>query len=239
MEKDNPARRLLIILQDGKEIVGHTPAKNAWRQLFCIKNQNDDSILFSRLGKLITLQNIIKDDVEKYHPDELSICNKAISNVNYALSKQNLSSDWNSFISHISTESLDYLKLIAKLLDYEYETDIIEEEKLSEFRNSVDELIKEIKSLEIDVEFKKYLLHYLKKIIDSIDEYNITGITPIIESLEVTLGHGIINKEFGENLKESKLSDKFVNILEKLNSLINTGNNLVQLSNGIINFLPK
>ena len=115
----------------------------------------------------------------------------------------------------------------------------IEEEKLIEIRVIVDNLIKEVINLKLDENFKKYLITYLKKIIDSIDEYKITGITPIIESFESTLGHALVNKEFGENIKKSNLSDKFINILEKLNILIDTGNNISQITNGLMGFLPK
>lgn len=239
MEKDNPARRLLIILQKGKSINGNEPCLDTWNKLLEINDINNHSLLFNRLGKLITLPNIIREDVLKYHKDNISECNLAISQVNHALKVQNLSSTWNTFIGHINDEALNYLNLIAKLLDYEYETELLKKENLDEFRSSIDELIQEIKDLDVDTDFKKYILHYLKKIIDSIDEYNITGITPIVESLEVTLGHAVINKEFGKNIKESNFSDKFIDILEKLNSLVNTGNSLVQLSNGIISFLPK
>lgn len=238
MEKDNPARRLLFILEKGKSISSSTLCEETWYKILEIKN-HDKSLLFNRLGKLITLPNTIKEDVLKYHPEQIGICTVAINNINKAFSSQNLSSQWSTFINYITNETLNYLTLIARLLDYEYKTQIIEEKKLSDFRDSVDILIKEIKELNVSDNFKKYLLSYLKKIVNSIDEYQITGVDPIIESFETIIGHTVINKDFGENIKDTKLTDKFIKMIKDLNELVSTGNNLLQLSNGVLNFLPK
>lgn len=187
----------------------------------------------------MNLPSNILEDVKRYHPEHLEICNKSISVINHALYNQNLSGQWTTFNQHISDEIINYIKLFATLLDYEYETDLIEEMKLDEIRISVNDLIKEVMSLELDINFKRYLLSYLKKIIDSIDDYKIMGISPIVESLEIVLGHNFMDKKFSENIKESNLSEKFINILEKLNTLIDTGNNLSQITNGLMGLLPK
>jgi hypothetical protein len=238
LEKDNSARRLLNILEKGKKISTDFSCKSAWRNLLDIKD-DDLSLLFSRLGKVMTLQKIIIKDLEKYYPNQKKSYDYWSNRLNIAFSKQNINSTWLTFIESIDDHSIEYLRMSTDLLDSKIEVKIIEEEKLIEIRVIVDNLIKEVINLKLDENFKKYLITYLKKIIDSIDEYKITGITPIIESFESTLGHALVNKEFGENIKKSNLSDKFINILEKLNILIDTGNNISQITNGLMGFLPK
>lgn len=235
---DNPASRLWNILNNGKNISGNERCIDAWHKLLNVEKGNK-SLLFNRLGKVITLTSIINSDVIKYHNEEIDICNKAISQINIAFEHQNLSSQWDSFMRNINEETLNYLKLISKLLNYEYKTKKIDIKELNEFRKIVDELINDIRKLDINSDFKKHLLYYLKKIIDSIDEYNILGITPIIEANEIVVGHAVIDKKFGEKLKESKLSDRFINLIEKLNILISSGNGALQLTNELTKFLPK
>lgn len=238
MEKDNPARRLLIILQKSKTMGTNANTKMTWFSLLEVPNANEP-LLFSKLGKLMTLPNIILEDVRKYHPKHVSVCEKAVVKINHALYNQNLSGQWTSFVQHISDEIINYIELFSSLLDYEYKMNILEKDQLDEIRNAVDELIKEVVGMDLDAGFKMHLLKYLKKIVNSIDEYNIMGIDPILESLETTAGHAILNKEFGENLHDANLSDKFINIFEKLTTLVNSGNSYYQLGTNIINMLPK
>lgn len=239
MEKDNPARRLLHILQKLNTIPSHESTKNGWYRLLEISNKNDEATLFKQLGKLMTLPNIILEDIKKFHPKHENVCQKSMLVVSNALYNQNMSGQWQSFTQFIKPDTIDYLELISTLLDYEYKMDLINDEKLSNIRKSVDALIKEVSSSTLDVEFKKIIMKYLKKIIDSIDEYNIMGVEPIIESIEITAGHAILNKEFGQKLNETNLSDKFRSIFEDLITLVNSGNSLFQLGSNIINFLPK
>lgn len=238
MEKDNSARRLLNILEKGKMIPNNTSCKEVWFKLLNIDNQ-DISLLFSRLGKLMTLQKDILIDLEKFYPNQKKSYNYWSHRLNMAFSKQNINSSWLTFIESIDEHSIEYLRMSSDLLDSKIEIKVLEKEELEQIRDIINNLIKEVIALNLDEDFKKYLLKYLKKMIDSIDEYNITGITPIIESFENTLGHALVNKNFGENIQKSNLSEKFIHVLEKLNILIDTGNNISQITNGLIGLLPK
>jgi len=239
MEKDNPARRLLHILKKVDTISTNENTKRAWFKLLEITNQDDEATLFKQLGKLMTLPNIVLEDVKKYHPSHEKVCVSTIIAINNALYKQDLSGQWKSFRQAIRQETINYLELISTLLDYEYKMNLLEDDKLLDIKKSVDDLIKDVTNSSLDKEFKKIIIKYLKKIIDSIDEYNIMGIEPILEALEVTAGHAILNKEFGQKLNESKLSNKFKIIFEKLISLVNSGNTLFQLASNVSNILPK
>lgn len=239
MEKDNPARRLLLILKKIKTIPANENTKRAWFQLLNIENKNDEAMLFNQLGKLMTVPNIVLEDVKKYHPNHEEICKKSMLTISNALYNQNLSGQWHSFIQFIKEDTIDYLALLSTLLDYEYKMDLIEENKLCDIRKTVDNLIQEVSNSSLELEFKIIIMKYLKKIIDSIDEYSIMGVEPIIEALEITAGHAILNKEFGQKLDESKLSEKFKNIFENLITLVNSGNSLFQLGSNFSSFLPK
>lgn len=238
MEKDNPARRLLLILKKIRTIPATENTKKAWFKLLNIE-KNDEAILFNQLGKLMTIPTIVLEDVKKYHPKHEAVCKKSMLTINNALYNQNLSGQWQSFIQFIKEDTIDYLELISTLLDYEYKMNLIEEDKLSGIRKTVDELIQEISNSSLEPKFRIIIIKYLKKIIDSIDEYKIMGVEPIIEALEITAGHAILNKEFGQKLDESKLSEKFKNIFENLITLVNSGNSLFQLGSNFSNFLPK
>ncbi|RYA23317.1 hypothetical protein CRU96_08615 [Malaciobacter halophilus] len=239
MEKDNPARRLLNVLKKVNTISTNENTKRGWFKLFEIKNQDDEATLFRQLGKLMTLPNIVLDDVKKYHPSHEKVCIRTITVINNAFRKQDLNGQWKSFSQAIREETINYLELISTLLDYEYKMNLLEEDKLLDIRKSVDDLIKDVTNSSLDKEFKIIIIKYLKKIIDSIDEYNIMGIEPIFEALEVTAGHAILNKEFGQKLNESKLTKKFIFIFEKLISLVNSGNSLFQLASNVSNILTK
>ena len=207
MNYDNPVARLLAILQRGKQIPGGTICVNAWNTL--LETEGNQPLLMSRLGKVMELPQAAIIAIQESFPKEGAIWSHWQQQVQSAFTHQNLKSDWNSFNAHIDDHSMMYLKIQAKLLQTSSTTKLIADESLTPIREVFNEIILQVlDSNAYPEELKKYLARQLRKLIEAIDEYKISGALPLLESVETVMGHALVNKEFRSFLKDDELGLK-------------------------------
>ncbi len=107
---DNPAARLLVILESGKEHSAQTNCRNTWKNILGLEAEHD-SVLMSRLGKVMELPDQIISTLKKDFPNQLSTYSHWSGQVNKAFFQQNLNGSWQEFIKHIDDHTLMYLRL--------------------------------------------------------------------------------------------------------------------------------
>ena len=69
MHSDNPAARLLKILQDGQKIQVDARCRDVWHKLLDVET-SDAALLMSRLGKVMELPNLIINDIRVNYPNQ-------------------------------------------------------------------------------------------------------------------------------------------------------------------------
>ncbi|PHR57253.1 MAG: hypothetical protein COA44_06015 [Arcobacter sp.] len=198
MENDNHASRLHSILESGMSIPRGSNCRDAWRKLL---NTKEEALLMSRLGKVMELTSLIIKDVEN-NPSALKSSKHWSAQVTKAFMTQNLNDQWSGFIAHIDSHSLNYLHMTADFIQSNSHKEIISDSKLQEIREQVDALYKEVLSSELDEGIKEYLYRTLQKLLVSIDEYFITGVNPIIDSVDQVIGHIVTDEPFRVELKK-------------------------------------
>jgi len=198
LHTDNPAGRLLNILEKAEKIKSHVVSRTAWAEIFEI--ENDDALLVSRLGKVMALPHEIITDINLHFSEQSGSYTHWSKQVNLAFTHHNLNTEWSKFIEHIDEHTINYLKMSVALLDTKENVKVVSNDDIKKIRNKIDKILQEIIGLDIDEEFKKNITKYLRKIIIAIDEYNITGIVPIMESVESTLGHVFIDEKYKDEL---------------------------------------
>lgn len=228
MHTDNPAGRLLYILKEGKKLSQQSTGKNAWANLLDVDEKNL-SLLMSRLGKVMELPDQIIQQVKEHYPNQGETHKHWSAKVNTAFTTQNLNGSWTEFTKHIDSHTIDYLSMSVDLLDMKTNTKIISDEQLSKTHESINNILFEILESDINEDFKKYIVHYLRKILTSIEEYKISGAVPIIESIESTLGHAFIDQNYRSSLQESELGQKIVTILSTAAAVMTVAVGLPQL----------
>ena len=223
MITDNSAARLLKILDAGKSINSNFPAKQAWGRIFEleeIETSEAESILMSKLGQVMLLPHETMTLVEQYYPTQAPALNHTLAQIQAAFISQNLSDKWHTFIYHIDTHCIDVLSMTAALLENKLETKIIDTEELDSFRIRVQELIDDTIKSDLSSEFKKFMTHYLQKILGAINDYLISGAMPILDAVEATLGHAVLDPNFKEELKESETGQKVRDMLGDLANVV-------------------
>lgn len=224
MITDNSAARLLKILDHGKGINSDTPAKQAWARIFelenSLNNTETQSILMSKLGQVMLLPHETMTLLEQYYPAQAPALNHTLAQIQSAFVSQNLSDKWYTFIRYIDKHCIDALTMTSALLENKLETKIIDSDELESFKARVQELIEHTIKSDLTSEFKKFMTHYLQKILNAINDYLISGAMPILDAVEATLGHAVLDPSFKEELKESETGQKIRDMLGDLANLV-------------------
>jgi len=228
---DNPAERLLSILENGKGIVDTTNCRQAWHKLLILKSPTE-SELMSRLGRVMDLPHQIVQLLDSIGENDDSMNKHWITKVSAGFMQQNLNSAWSTFNTHIDAHSISYLKMCSKLLRAHSKIKGLTEDELDKIREQLQELIQSVESSDIDPSVKEYLFRSLKRIIISIDEYFITGVTPLIDSIETTFGHAVANSDFRDAMKKSDIGEDFWDALFKVSSVVSLSVGFPELAAG-------
>lgn len=223
MRSDNPAARLLEILKQGKEQNGGFSTKVVWSSIFSIEEDDfvaAESLLMAKLGQVMLLPHEIQILVSQYYPELSRDLIHSMSKLQDAFTRQNLSGAWSSFIDHIDIHCISTLSLTASLLDNKLETCLIDKDNIDEFRLRVQNLINDALTIELDKDFKKFIVHYLQKILTALNDYLISGAQPILDALEATLGHAVLDPKFKEHLKDNGFGENVRKFISDLANVV-------------------
>lgn len=216
MNYDNPAARLLSIIEQGKTIDANFGCRQAWERILNVSNNNP--MLMSRLGKAMELTELTISALREFFPQQGNTWGHWESQVNSAFMTQNLNSHWSTFISNIDSHSITYLRMASDLLNAKSNTKILIDADIDSVKIQLNDLCDEIIASTLDDEVRKYLSRYIRKIIVAIDEYRITGALPLLEAVETTIGHAHLHSEYKSFLTDTELGRR---LLETLGSMAN------------------
>lgn len=222
MITDNAAARLLAILESGNAINANFETKKAWMRIFDLEpnTPNVESVLMSKLGQVMLLPHETRILIEQYYPTQVSSLTHTLHQIQKAFTNQNLSSTWATFINHIDSHCISTLSMTSALLDNKLETQLIEVDTLNDFKGKVQTILDETITSDLSREFKKFMSHYLQKIVNAINDYLISGALPILDAIESTLGHAVLDPSFRDELKGTETGDKIRIMLSDLANVV-------------------
>lgn len=217
MKYDNPAARLLLILEAGKAAPGTRACREVWQELLGISGSTHE--LTARLGKVMQLPTLAVEELRASYPLQDDTWTYWESQVSSAFMVQNVHATWDTFINNIDGHTMTYLKLAAELLQAKSERRLLDGEKLSTTRSTLNGLIEEILASDEPSDVKAHVCRGLRRVVEAIDEYQLTGALPFIDAIEATLGHAAFDKRYHSFLTDSALGKR---TLETLSAAANT-----------------
>ncbi|MCC4600469.1 hypothetical protein [Xanthomonas melonis] len=231
MQYDNPAARLLAILEEGQKISINERCRNAWQSLLETESQPQ---LMSRLGKLMSLPQEIIDQTRELYPNQRPTWSHWSNQVNTAFAAQNINAEWNTFIRYIDSHTIDYLAISADLLQAKSTARQLNFDELLSTREMIDSLLQSVLESEISQGLKKFIVHHLRKILTSIEEFKITGSIPILDAVESTIGHAHLEKGFYEFLKDTELGRRILDTLAATANVVTVAVGIPQISQALL-----
>jgi len=242
---ENPAARLLEILEKGQSIKKETGCYIAWIQILELR-KDDQILLMSRLAKVMNLPNQIVELLNLLNASEkVKKANQHwINKVNQGFINQVLSSKWETFINQIDMHTFDSLVMTSEFLATKSTIQEDNPQKLSEVRLSFQSLLDSILSNEkLDKDIKLYLIRTLQRIIVSIDEYFISGYIPIVDAIETAIGHLAVDSKTEEKkvyqaFYETGVIKELFTALNIISAMVTLETGMPQITNDFFQSLP-
>lgn len=226
---DNPAARLLAILEGGENIQANTNCRAAWHKLLNVPD-GDAPLLMSRLGKVMELPQQIICIIDDHFPNQGNSYNHWSTQVNRGFAQQNINGHWDSFWQSIDSHTLNYLKLCADLIQTTTPTTLLNEDTVEEIRAKIDQLLNELLEGDFESEFTRFLSRALQRILIAVDEYRISGAVPIIESVETVFGHAFFDEAYRKQVSNTEFGKKMIAVLSSVASSVTIALGIPQLS---------
>lgn len=231
MNYDNPAARLLSLLEKGKTTPPTTNCRAVWEEL--LEAKSDSPLLMARLGKVMELPRLAIVALQEEFPQQGDTWSHWEAQVNTAFMVQNMHANWDSFINNIDAHTLTYLKMASSLLQAKANTKLIADTDLVSIRERLDAILVEVLSSDLPIEVRRYLARNLRKIIGSIDEYRLTGALPLLDAVETTLGHAAVDKQYKSFLIDTELGKRLLDTLGSMANVVTVAVGLPQLTQAI------
>ena len=238
---NNPAARLHLILSTCREkekALKNKPMVEAWRTIFGISPEVQDSIVMSKVGLVYML------------PPQISAKINSISDINHrlylgwqnelaqAFGQISFQAPFQNFTSKLSDSLLLSIEFCADLLSKTCPEKVIDKKQMEQLRNEISELYTNILNSDLDPDLAQYLLDQLQLIIDAIDNYMLTGSLALEKAIDTIIGATITKNYRARSTKDSKFGNPFWAIVGKTAVLLELAKSAAELGEGIIKLLP-
>ncbi|WP_250463219.1 hypothetical protein [Caballeronia sp. GAFFF2] len=225
---DNPANRLLVILQECKAIPPNENCRAAWQKVL---KTTDEAALLNRMAKALNLSREVVDVVEEAFPRHVPPIQKLRSQICAGFSQQNMNGDWSAFTSQITDDSIVAIGFAASLLEEREKFRTVASDNLAAQRDRLVELRKEVvASIELPEEVRLTIARYLGRLIDSFDEYFITGIFPVLDAANMAIGNLAFDQEYNHALRDTEVGKRVTDALANIANSVTIVAGMIQFS---------
>ncbi|HCU0428103.1 TPA: hypothetical protein OUE92_000216 [Serratia marcescens] len=238
MHLDNPAQTLRQFLLAVCKADPNKSLRSALCLALNLENKNvTESVLWEKTAKIMTLTYKIEDILNDYFPDEDITAPNWQKNVTEFFSQININNPVHHYSNVIKPETFNELGLLALLFKTKGEIGKLANEDIDDIQQQLSELKQSVIESNLSQELRKDILHYLNNIIRSLEDYSITGIEPVISSIEATLGHACISQPFQEVVKNTEIGAKLKGVLKKSLSAVSSVEGVVSLGANAITLI--
>ncbi|HCR3024261.1 TPA: hypothetical protein ON323_003355 [Serratia marcescens] len=212
---DNPAQRLLDILEEGKQYNTGENCRAVWKKMLHIQHNAEHHILI-RLSQVMALPERIVQVRENNFPSLRGKSTHWENCVSTAFTSQNLNESWYTFFRHIDERTLFELGTLSDLFDTRGAHSTIDMNEIDSLLIRITELREEIRHSNLSSAMKTMLLKQLTQIQEALESYFISGVEPVMDAVQSTLGLAVIAPEYKEEIKSgsgSQFGDRISTLL--------------------------
>lgn len=201
MASENPAARLNAILQVVMNAKGSSAARHVWADALMIDSA-DQARLMIGIGEAIKTASEVASLMNEKVPAIKDQTDQWLDWINSAFFNQGINAHIETFKQHYPVQASYYLQMAANLLD-PMTRKAVNSEQLQEFKDALHNVKEDVLSSDLEPKVIEYLVRAIQKILTALDQYILSGSVPVIESIEVLVGHAFVDKEYGNALQTS------------------------------------
>ncbi|MGF7058064.1 hypothetical protein [Brassicibacter mesophilus] len=239
VSSDNVIGRLYNIIETIRlEQTGN--AETALCKAFSL-DENDKASIFSNYAELYRMALEGKKQIEKHSPKNIGKYLNTLNSVINGLSKiyfnasiNVLNNGLDKFKSHFDVKLMTSLEYCAEYLSNMSDEAIIEDEKVKELIDDIEDITSTILECNINKDLQQIVIFQLNNVRESLLKYKLFGAEGIKNSISTTLGTLILNRDKVNSDKDKGIIEKVFGIISKINTIISLGNNGTKLLGSII-----
>lgn len=210
MENGNPASRLLDILIEAQGVSKAIPCREAWARI--LDAGNNAALMHERLSKVMNLSEEAFQLVNELFPRQVRATQAWKTAFDTGFLHQEMNGQFDTFMRHISSTAIDHLTSAADLLEFKAPNKLTNQQ-IQEFTKSLNELIEEVLSGDLEIKVREYLARSLRKIVTALEEYRLGGEIPVISSMDALFGHSVFDSNYRSAISETTVGSKILNVL--------------------------
>ncbi|WP_372599337.1 hypothetical protein [Amphritea sp.] len=229
MQLDNPAARLLSILEKGLEYRDGHNCREVWCELLNVK-AGDNATLMGRIGKVMSLSTDIVESLNNIGGVKVERYLHWVDPVERAFIQNNLNGQWKGFREQINSHVINYLSMTSDLLSHKYPQPILEEGSLNSILKNSRELIDEVRQSDLPENIKEFMIKQLHRICLAVEEHSISGSESVSSAVESAFGYGVLHAEAVEAAKSNLVAKKFWQNMANIALVVSISTGVQQLA---------
>jgi|GEM_PF-3323403 len=237
MKLDNPAARLLSILEKGLEHKDTENCREVWCNLLETK-PGDNATLMGRIGKVMSLSTDIMESLNNVGVVKVERYLHWVAPIEKAFISNNLNGNWQGFRAHINGHVINYLSMTSDLLSHKRPESVLDKSTLDSILDNTRALIDEVRESELPEKIKEFMIKHLYKVCLSVEEHVINGTESVSNAVETAFGYGVLNSEAVELAKTNPTAKKFWQNMANIALVVSISTGIQQLAPPIIKLLP-
>lgn len=238
MSDNNPANRLLSIIQEGQRQKKDQQAVDAWAAILGVPKDNR-CLLLSRVGHVMALPGAIKSEIEQLDNVNHNLYLKWLPNVESSFSILNLQIQWKQFIERFNSETTYGIEICGDELSRNRPEKTADPESLQILLNDVNALLAELHEHKLPPELQNFIFEHLWLVKNAVEEYKIRGIHPLEAEVERLTGAIVRNPAVWSRTKDSDFGKQFWKVMGRLAIITTVAIGQLQIGHEVFNALSS
>lgn len=210
MPSENTAARLNSILQVIVSAKNSSSSRHVWADALKV-DIDDQAKLMIGIGDTIKTASEVAELMNEKFPAIKSQTDQWLASINTAFFSQVISAHIETFKQHYPVQASYYLQMAADLLE-PLSARPLNSEQLQQFKDALYQVKEDVLSSELEPKVIEYLVKALQKILTALDQYIISGSVPVVDSIELLVGHAFVDTDYGNALQTS-VGQKVMNVV--------------------------
>lgn|GEM_PF-2196608 len=210
MASENPASRLNAVLQVIISAKGSSSARHVWADALQIDSA-DQAKLMIGIGETIKAATEVAALMNEKIPAIKSQTDEWLGWINTAFFSQAINAHIDTFKQHYPVQASYYLQMAADLLE-PMSAKPMPLEQLQKFKDALYQVKEDVLASGLEPKVVEYLVKSIQKILTALDQYVISGSVPVIDSIELLVGHAFVDRDYGDALRTS-VGQKVMNVV--------------------------
>ena len=220
-ERDNPAKRLHVILTRAVNNNERGTVKDGWARIFSLETP-DPVLVIQLIGYMLRSLEEIKIALQSIPSLNYPLYIQCLDKILTAFAQVNLESDWRAYKQKFVPDALHGLEFISDVLDKNHAEKKIEQTFLDSVRQQLEALYQEVKDGHLENDIKIFLLRNIANLLFAIRNYEVFGPSGLRDMLSQSYGSILLEQETvhgGVGGAEKSLTT-FCKIMQAIHSVI-------------------